>query len=395
MRLAGRARAIAGWALSSLSFHRTRSFLTVVALGLATALLIATLGFATGYKRSVARDIAAMGYQILVTGKGCPHEAATLILRGGTIPMYLQEEVYARILAQPEVGDATRFLMQSVADASDASRQIYVGIDGRFLALKPDAKFQRGGWFSSDTAAEAILGYNVAEYRRLGLGDRIRVQGEEVSVRGVLDRLGSQDDGMIFLPLGRAQILFEKRDRLTGIGVRLKELDAAGTLIDRLYEWPSVQVVRLAQVQATLLTTLAGIRALLLGFAGLCLFIALVGVFNVALITASERTAEMGVLRALGCPRATLFGLVWSESLLQALGGVGFGIVLASVLSRSAARLATAWLSFVPPATDVALTPGGVALSGLLVVVLCLGAAALPAWKSSVVAPSRVIRGAP
>jgi len=393
MRAAARLRAVASWSLCSLAFHKARTVLTLTAVGLATALVASTLSFQTGYERSLEHNIDAMGYQILVTGKGCPHEAATLILRGGSIPMYIPEEVHLWIREQPEVADATRFFMQTVQDPEDGSVQLYVGIDDRFLALKPGVAFQRGGWFSSDLADEAILGFNVAEYRRLGIGDTVQVRGRTFVVRGILEKLATQDDGTIFLPLEVCQSLFERRDRLTGIGIRLTDMSLASGFIDRLYDVPSVQVVRMSQVQGTILNILHGVRALLLAFGALCLIVALMGVFNVALITVNERMPEMAVLRALGCPAPTLFHLVWSESLLLALGGVALGAAVTISLRGVAEWIVRATLTFVPAGSVVSVTPGILLGSCGIVVALCLLAAVYPSWKSSVVTPAASFRG--
>ena len=384
---------IASWAFQSLTFHKTRTFLTIVAVGLATATMASILGFQSGYEQSLNHNIDSMGYQILVTGKGCPHEAATLILRGGSIPMYIREEVYRHIVAQPEVKDATRFFMQTLPDREASSHQLYVGIDENFLALKPGVGFQRGEWFSGALADEAILGFNVAEFHRLGIGDTIEVRSRTFTVRGILDKLGTQDDGTIFLPLEVSQALFERRNRLTGIGLRLHEMSAAGDFIDRLYDTPSLQVVRMSQVQGTILNILNGVRALLLAFGALCLVVALMGIFNLALITANERIPEMGVLRALGCPGGTLFQLVWSESLLLSLAGVTVGGLLTLALRGAAEWALRSTLTFVPAGTVVALTPEILLGSCTAVVLLCLLAGVYPALKSSLVSPMTSIRG--
>lgn len=385
---------IASWALQSVMSHKARSLLTMLAVGLATALLASTLAFQSGYERSLKHNIDAMGYQILVTGKGCPHEAATLMLRGGSIPMYIHEDVYRHIVAQPEVQDSTRFFMQSVPGPEDGTYQLYTGIDERFLELKPGVAFQRGGWFSSPLADEAILGFNVAEYRRVGIGDSIDIRGRSFRVQGVLDKLATQDDGTIFLPLEVCQDLFEKRDRLTGIGIRLEDMSQAGPLIDRLYDLPSVQVVRMSQLQSTILGVLGSVRALLLAFGVVCLVTALMGVFNVALISMTQRTGEMGVLRALGCPGGTLFELVWSETLALSLGGAALGIVLTLALRGAAEWAVRATLSFVPSGTVVAVTPTIMIASCGLVIALCLLAGVHPAWRCARVSPLTSMRGA-
>ena len=387
-------KALFRWAVQAVLFHRVRSVLTVAAIGLASALLMSTLGFNRGYERALKHNIDAMGYQILVTGKGCPHEAATLILRGGTIPMYVTQRVADEIAARPEVQDTTLFLIQAAAQGDGKATQVYTGIDDRFLKLKPDVTFQRGQWFSSSEANEAILGFNVAEYRRLSLGDVIEVKGVRVTVRGILDKLGTQDDGIIFLPLATSQSLFDRPERLTGVGIKLKDMSQAGPFIERLYDLPSIQVVRMTQVQNTIMQILDGLRALLTGFGWLCLLVALTGVFNVSLISMFERRAEMGVLRAMGCSRARLFGFVWSETLLLGFAGALLGTVLTVALKGGVELALRAVLAYVPSGDVVALTPGTFLAGWAIVVPLCLLAGRYPAWKSSQTPPLESIRGA-
>ena len=392
--MSARVDRIVAWALGSVAFRRTRTVLTVLSIGLATALVASTIGFRRGYENALRHNVDAMGYQVLVTGKGCPHEAATLILRGGSIPMYIQEDVYRHIASQPEVKDSTRFFMQSVPRDDGKSYQLHVGIDESFLALKPDVEFQRGGWFSGPTPDEAILGYNVAEYLRLGIGDTVDVQGRAMRVHGVLDKLGTQDDGTIFLPLEVAQDLFGRRDRLTGVGLRLHDVTQAGGLSERLYEVPSIQVVRMAQVQSTLLAILESARGLLVAFGGFCLFVALLGVFNVALLSSEERRGEMGVMRALGCSTARLFALVWSESLVLGVLGGATGVAFTFLASGSVTAFARSTLAFVPSGAAVELSAPVLLGSSALAIALCLLAGGYPAWKSSRVSPMVSIRGA-
>ena len=58
------------------------------------------------------------------------------------------------------------------------------------------------------------------------------------------------------MPLGVAQRLFDKKEKLTGIGVKLKDLSRIDGFSARVFEIPSVQVITMAQVQRTLLDLL-------------------------------------------------------------------------------------------------------------------------------------------
>ncbi len=390
----GHLRAILSFALSGLRFHRLRSLLTISAIGLAACLVSSSIGFYYGCDKALDNSIEAMGYQVLVTGKGCPHEAATLILRGGTIPMYIREQVFEHISTLPEVADSTRFLLQALSSSDGTSHQLYIGVDEAFLRLKPGVELQRGDWFSRMTADEVIVGFNVADYNRLDLGDHVTIRGRDLVVRGVLSKLGTQDDGTIFLPLATAQAVFERGDRMTGIGLRLKDLATAPDLIDRIYEVPSVQVVKMSQVRTRLMRVLHGVRRIFGVFAALAVIVALLGIVNATLLAVHERSAEMGVLRAIGCPTSKLFLLVWSESLLLSSIGALTGAVATVLLRGQLESFLRSTLSFVPAGRVIDVSIGVLAGSCVLTIALCLVAAIHPAWKACRVPPVRSIRGA-
>jgi putative ABC transport system permease protein len=150
----------------------------------------------------------------------------------------------------------------------------------------------------------------------------------------------------------------------------------------------------MSQVQGAILNILTGVRALLLTFGAMCLSVALMGVLNVALISMNERRGEMGLLRALGCSGATLFKLVWSESLLISLAGAGLGALATVVLRGVVERIVRSTLPFVPAGTVVAVAPAVLFQSCALVVALCLLAGVYPAWRSAAVSPITSMRGA-
>lgn len=389
-----RFKGILSFALQSIGYRKSRSVLTVVGVGLATAMMVSALSVSHGYRQSLSHDIEMMGYQVLITGKGCPHEAATLILRGGSIPMYIDEKIFQHIASDADVADATRFFMQSLPGDEPGSFQLYTGIDEHFLRLKPGVTFQRGGWFASDVADQVILGYNVAEYKRLDVDDTVTVLKRDLSVCGILDKLGTQDDGTIFLPLLRAQQLFDKRDRLTGVGVRLKDMNRAAAFIDRVYELPATQVITMSQVQRTILNILNSVRTLLFTITAIGLAVAGLGVLNTSLMSVQEQRVEMGVSRALGCTGGDLFKLVWTETMILSTAGAMLGCVLTFVLRGAAEGYIHRAISFVPAGTIVAVTPGIALASCAAVIALGLLGGIYPAWRASVAPPLTSIRGA-
>ncbi|MBM3296434.1 MAG: hypothetical protein FJY83_02425, partial [Candidatus Aminicenantes bacterium] len=103
-------------AAKNLLRKKTRSALTVLGIGLSAWVLLSLLGFNRGYEAALNKDIDNLGFQVLVTAKGCPYEAATLMLKGGTGLRYLDESVERDIKNNPEVEETTPMLMQAVFD---------------------------------------------------------------------------------------------------------------------------------------------------------------------------------------------------------------------------------------------------------------------------------------
>jgi putative ABC transport system permease protein len=62
---------------------KMRTLLTLVGIMLSSWVLASLLGFNRGYENALNRDIDNMGYQLMVMAKGCPYEAATMMLQGG------------------------------------------------------------------------------------------------------------------------------------------------------------------------------------------------------------------------------------------------------------------------------------------------------------------------
>ncbi|MCX6577570.1 MAG: ABC transporter permease, partial [Candidatus Aminicenantes bacterium] len=190
-------------AYKNLLRKKTRSALTILGIGLSAWVLVSLLGFNKGYESALNKDIDNMGFQVLVTAKGCPYEAATLMLKGGTGLRYMKEAVIADILKHPEVEKVTPQLMAAIFDPNRGETggiNAYLGVDPTtFPAMKAYLKFKQGGWFTDPSAMEAVVGYEAAELEQREVGDKLLIpeKNVELKVVGILSRSGTADDGTI------------------------------------------------------------------------------------------------------------------------------------------------------------------------------------------------------
>lgn len=385
-------------AYKNLLRKKTRTALTAGGIMLSAWVLATLLGFNRGYQQGLSRDIDNMGFQVLLTAKGCPYEAATLMLKGGTGLRYMEEPIVKEVYKHPEVEKITPMLMHGVFDPNKGESgaiAAYLGVDPlTYPPMKSYLEFSQGAWFTDNDAYEVVMGYEAAELETREVGDLLLIVGVEkpVKVVGVLKRSGTQDDGTIFLPLGAAQKMFNRQGKLTGLGIKVKKEADIPAFENKLYDLPDVQVVSMAQVKTTIMNLVNSARVIVLGIAGIALIIAMAGVVNTVLMSVMERYAEIGILKSMGAMPLDIFRLIWFETGILCGVGAAAGIILAFItagLSEAAVRY---FLPYAPNGPLIALDGGIVFLAFVLIKAGGLLSGLYPAWRAARVRPLEAIR---
>jgi putative ABC transport system permease protein len=385
-------------ATKNLLRKRTRSLLTVLGISLAGWVLVSLFGFNKGYETSLNRDIDNLGFQMLVVAKGCPYEAATLMLKGGTGLKYLKQEIADQIAKEPEVEGVTPMLMQVAFDPNKGESgglAAYQGVDPKtFPRMKSFLKFKQGGWFTDPAAAEAVIGYEAAELEQREVGDMYLIpeKNAEVRVVGILERTGTQDDGTIFLPIGAVQRIFGIKDELTGIGIKVRKDANIAKFEARMYKLPDVQVVSLTQVKNTIMTLVSTARVMVLSIALIAILIAMMGVVNTILMSVMERRQEIGILKAIGAMASDVFKLVWLETLVLCLTGGILGSAMALVTAKITDILVRKLLPYAPSGGLVKIGPELIIATLGIVILVGLLSGIYPSWKAGRVRPLESIR---
>jgi putative ABC transport system permease protein len=386
-------------AYKNLLRKKIRSLLTLIGIALSSWVLVSLLGFNQGYEASLNKDVDNMGYELMIMAKGCPYEAATMMLKGGTGLRYMDESIMKDILKEPEVDKITPILMAAVFDPNKGESggiAGYFGIEPKsFAEMKPFLKFRQGGWFADENAYETVMGFEAAELEQREVGDMILMpeMNVEFKVVGVLERTGTQDDGTIFVPLKTLQKIFNRPDEITTIGIKLKKGVDSGPLEEKLYKLPDVQIVSLAQVKETIMKLISTAKVMVLSIALIAILIAMVGVINTILTSVWERFQEIGILKTVGAMPWDIFKLIWIETLILCTTGGVLGIILALILARVTDIVMRSLLPYAPG--------GGLVLIDLKLILLtlagiiCIGllSGVYPAWKAGRIRPLEAIRG--
>jgi putative ABC transport system permease protein len=385
-------------AYKNLKRKKIRSLLTIGGVAIAVAVLVSLLGFDRGYQKSLTGNIDKMGYQLLVTAKGCPYEAATMMLKGGGGLRYMEQDIYEKIQSDSRIDKITPQLVSTVYDPDrlegEGGFAMYMGVTDSYIELKPWSKFKSGQWFSSETADEAIMGYEAAEVEQRLVGDKIFIPkiNKVLTVVGIFERSGTQDDGIIFLPLKTTQQLFSLPNKLTGVGIKLKNMQEIGDFEEDMYNEPGIQIISMAQVRGTILNLISSAKVMANSIAVIAIFVAVIGVVNTILMSIFERTREIGVMKAIGASATDIFKLIWTETILVCSFGGLLGGVLALLSSSFVEYIIKMILPYAPSGQLVLIRPSLLLTAFIGAIILGIVSGIYPAWRAASMRPVEAIR---
>jgi putative ABC transport system permease protein len=389
---------ISGIAYKNLRRKRIRSILTVFGIALSTWVLVSLFGFNRGYEASLNSDIDNLGFQVLLTAKGCPYEAATLMLQGSKSLRYMPEAVMDSLYQNEAVDKLTPMLMQTVFDVNkgeEGGMVGYLGIDpATYPSMKPYLTFSSGEWFKDREAKEAVLGYEVAELEQREVGDLMLIPEKEVEVLvvGILKRSGTQDDGTIFMPYKALQTIFDVQGQLTSVGIKVKQGADINAYEEELYSIHDVQVVSMAQVKNTISNLVSTAKVMVMSIAIIAILIAMVGVMNTILMSVLERYKEIGIMKSMGATTFHIFRLIWFETIiLCAIGGV-IGSLFSIVMARLTEALIRYVLPYAPSGSLIMIDFRLVLESIGIITLIGLLSGIYPAFRAARIKPIEAIR---
>jgi putative ABC transport system permease protein len=383
--------------------HRLRTALSMLGVAIGVAAVIALTALGEGARRYVTDQFSSLGTNILIVVPGKVETTGGMPGLGGAPRDLTVDDALAVARGVPEVRMLAPVSMGNESVSfGERSRQVAVigstaeMLDVRNLQLRSGRFLPAGEWDRGTPVA--VLGSTLDRELFQGinpLGKIIRVGDTRMRVIGVLTKrgttLGINMDDIVVVPVATGMRMFNRtslfrmivslkpkadveraKERIKALLMERHDHDEDFTLITQ-----DAVMSAFSDIFNVLTLALAGIAAISLTVAG-------VGIMNVMLVSVSERTREIGLLKAVGArPRQILVAFLTEAVLLSLAGGLaGLAAGWAGVSALVAAFPA---LSATPPAWAV-----GAALA------VCFGVGAvfgvLPARRATRLDPIAALR---
>lgn len=199
---------------------------------------------------------------------------------------------------------------------------------------------------ADNTPSVCVIGQTIREQlfaNTPALGQWLRINDRRYRVIGVLasegESVGVDFDEMVIIPVASAQALFNTSS-LFRILIEAKSRDAMLKAVDEVKK--IIKLRHEGEEDITIITQdsvvnafnkiLTALTIAVACIGGISLIVAGVLVMNVMLVSVTQRTAEIGLLKALGASKAQVQWLFLAEALLLSLVGALLGLLLGFIV---------------------------------------------------------------
>jgi putative ABC transport system permease protein len=391
------------FAAEALGQHRRRSALSLLGVSIGIIAVVSLTALGEGARNFVENQFSSLGNALITVMPG--KNETTGGFPGGTgapNPLTLNDaralerqvpgvvRVVPMTVGSVNISHKTRSRQTMIIGTTDGFRHVRE-LDIRGGQFLPAGDPERG-------APVVVIGAKVARELFPGqnpVGQPVRVGDWRMRVIGVLAGRGTQVgfnmDDTIMVPVATG-LRLANTDSLMRVMLQMQlqtDMDAAKRRIVEImkdrHDEEDITCMTQDAVMGALSSILNVLTAALVGIAGISLTVAGVGIMNVMLVSVSERTDEVGLLKALGATQRQILAVFLVESIiLSSLGGLvglAIGWALVEIL--------------------VALYPAVPAAAPLWAVVAVLGVSlftgmifgVLPAWRAAKLDPVEALSG--
>ena len=302
---------------------------------------------------------------------------------------YISEETLPQIrqIADGKIREALG--IEDEGDIATLAPKLYIntevgGVSVMVVGVEPEEERTIKTWWRIqegeylEGADQALVGAVAAELLELNTGDTIELNGSAITVTGILEETGSNEDYQVFVPIETLQKAFNKEGLVSSIDIRaLCNACPVEIIADGINQSiPGVRAVAVKQVAAAEMGMMERINKFMLALAGITLAVGCFGVVNTMMTSVHERIKDIGIMRAVGASRNQIIKVFIYEAIIVGIVGGIFGYVAGTLLAYVVGPL-------IFEGTAITYIPQYLPLSLVLAILIAIIATVYPALSAT------------
>lgn len=324
------------WAWGNLWRKPLRSALLVTSTAMTASILFLSYFFLMSVDRSLTASEARFGADVMVVPKPYSAVAEQVMISGEVSPFYMPAHVLDKLRQIPEVRQVSPQLY--LATYSGVCCQI----EGDFsiVAFDPASDFTLRGYLSGEgkrfkpdslmIGSEAGGKNAVNHVKYKAYHEQLNLFGHDFEIARVLFPTGTGADKTIFMSLDKARTLDVKAPKDSISVALIKTNPGDEEFVKRQIERsiPDVTALTGAKIRDTINRQLKPMRLLSYAMIGVVLIMAALQAMTLFSALVNERMREIGMFRAVGAGKWSVYRLLLMEAALAAIVGGGIGVFL-------------------------------------------------------------------
>ena len=387
---------------SNISRRKNQSLLTIAITALTVFTFVLILGVFITARHGLNTSVDRLGADAIIVPPGANLDGYELLFTSNPESVYMDASIMDEVKKLDGVAEVSpQFFSQTVSggccDFGKAMRLVGFDPESDFIikALMNQKDYDK----LSDN--DIVLGGNFTDY----VGKESRVLDKPFHVAGELYPTGTGMDDTIFMRIDRARTITEESENLdvipkgtdssgliSAIMIKLDDgVEPAVFANDFLFTDIDAECIATSATVASVQEQLNDISTVIFTLWVALLAVALLSLLGRFNALAKDRKKEIGLMRAIGVQKKTVFGLILGEACMMALiGGIAGSIPACLVLNPVMGHLQQTFK--LPPSVW---SPGMTVLAGILGIALalliCIAAALKPAAASASLEPQAAI----
>ena len=385
--------------------HMLRSVLSALGIMIGVIAIVSMGMLGANMTMSVSKQLSSVGNTIIMT----PYIEGGLVADGTTVSsgfsnVYFTEsqvrditqigEKYGHVYAAYKKGGETFF-----SGHDDTRGQVSV------WGLKSDdmqsiLKVRDGTFPRNDN--DVLIGPTLASRRDLQVGSRILIGADtrnqsKMRISGILESRGLsadlRSDSAIIAPDTWFSQHYDRKGNYDQVTLILDDIGnvqpAKAEINDKLNRRKTtINVVDSGSLLTTITTTVQSLTSFIMAIAAISLVVAAVSIFNVMMMSVTERIHEIGVLRSIGTRKDEIMRMFLYEAFVIGIIGSTLGAIISLAIGYFVVQGMIGTTEFFFTFPSLVYIPLGMATG----IGICLISGGYPAWTAATLDPVEALR---